>query len=66
MSRDEAEFALRSMAIEALAICNQAGIARASITVVPQGNDDDGDWWHIDISQGDESVSVSCSYGEDV
>ncbi len=65
MTNIEAEFALRSIAIEALAICSEVGFELASITVIPSDGTDD-DYWKTTYQTDNETVIVSTSYGEEV
>lgn len=63
MSERDAEFILRSLAIEALATCTVAGIDQATITAIPT-HDHDGDWWKVAWYKGDQCMTASCSFDE--
>lgn len=61
------EFALRSLAIEALDICRDSGFRTASISVIMADDNDeeDYDWWKVMFDTNDGvGVQVSTSYGE--
>lgn len=63
-----AEFALRSLAIEALGICQDADLKCATISVIPadDGDSDDFDWWKVSFEESDgKCTQVSTSYGCD-
>lgn len=59
MREIEAEFELRSLAIEAMAICTQAGMEQADITVIPASGSD-GDWWKVSYEKDGETFVTSC------
>ena len=60
MTGTDAEFVLRSLAIEALAVCSEAGISMATITAIPHGADDDADWWHV-VYEPEEGMRMTVS-----
>lgn len=55
----EAEFDLRSLVIEALATCEEAGFEMATITVIPASGDD-GDWWKVSYEKDGETYVTTC------
>lgn len=61
-----AEFAFRSLAIEALEICRSSDISGVTVTVIPSEGEPDGfDWWKVSFSLPDgKYVQVSTCYGE--
>lgn len=60
MTGTDAEFVLRSLAIEALAVCSEAGISMATITAIPRGADDDADWWQV-VYEPEEGMRMTVS-----
>ena len=65
MTETDAEFALRSLAIEALAVCSEAGVPTATVTVLPSSGDGDSDWWKVSFETRDgKRVTVSAMYEE--
>lgn len=60
MTRDiEAEFLLRSLAIDMLEICSKNGIKQADISVVPNGRV--GDLWVLQFMTDGKSVQIRTS-----
>lgn len=62
-----AEFAMRSLAIEALQICVDANLEGAGLTVIPADPNDpeDADWWRVTINQrGGKTINATCRYPE--
>lgn len=60
------EFALRSLAIDMLSICSDAGLRSARISVILKDEKDpeDYDWWKLDYeTQDGTAMSVSAGYG---
>ena len=54
----EAEFLLRSLAIDMLEICEKADITLAEVKVMPNNSFDES-WWHVSfVTKGNESVFV--------
>ena len=64
MTETEAEFALRSLAIEALAVCSEARLPTATITAIPSQGNGDTDWWKVSFEKGGKRVTVSAVYEE--
>lgn len=61
----DAEFALRSLAIEALSICHEAGMSEASIYVTPEYGEDD-DWWKVSYSKDGKIHTSACFLAEEL
>lgn len=66
MREIDAEYALRSLGIEALAICNDAGFEMVTITAIPSDGDCDDDYYKVVYHVDNRNVSVTTSYDREV
>ena len=66
MREIDAEYALRSLGIEALAICNEAGFEMVTITAIPSDGVCDDDYYKVVYHTDDRNVSVTASYDREV